>query len=146
MSKRLDINKAELALLKLALPAAEVRGLDNDATFPERVPANGLVILRDGTLTLEEVSLSPLTYHYELRSPVEIAAYSSAGATSSEALDAMVTPIGAAIGSDRNLGGLCDWLDAEPASTDDIAQSGARPAKGAIITLVASFDTTNPLS
>ncbi|WP_347270986.1 hypothetical protein [Rhizorhabdus histidinilytica] len=146
MSKRLDVNKAELALLKAALPGAEVKGLDNDAAFPDRVPPNGLVILRAGNPGEAEVTLSPLTYHWEHRSPVEVAAYSSATATNSEALDAMLVAIGAAVVADRTLGGLVDWLDVEPASPEDLAATGAKPAKGEIIMLVASYATTNPLN
>ena len=43
-----------------ALPAAALRG----EVLPERVPAEGLLILRDGDLGEPEVTLSPLCYHY----------------------------------------------------------------------------------
>jgi hypothetical protein len=35
--------------------------------LPERIPANGLIILRDGKPGEPEVTLSPLTYFYEHR-------------------------------------------------------------------------------
>jgi len=38
-----------------------------DAVLPERVPAAGLLILRDGEPGEPEVTLSPLRYHYEGR-------------------------------------------------------------------------------
>lgn len=146
MSKRLDVNKAELALLKAALPGADVKGLDNEAAFPDRIPANGLAVLREGSPGEPEVTLSPLTYHWDHRSPVEVAAYSSGASTNAEALDAMLAAIGDAVVADRTLGGLVDWLDVEPATPEDIAAIGAKPAKGEIIMLVASYATTNPLN
>jgi hypothetical protein len=42
-----------------ALPAANLRG----EVLPERVPANGLLTLRDGEPAEPEVTLSPLRYH-----------------------------------------------------------------------------------
>ena len=46
------------------LPATALRG----EVLPERVPAAGLVILRDGEPGEPEVTLSPLRYHYQRRS------------------------------------------------------------------------------
>ena len=43
----------------LALPATALRG----DVLPERVPAEGLLILRDGEPGEPEVILSPLAYH-----------------------------------------------------------------------------------
>ena len=42
-----------------ALPATALRG----EVLPERVPAGGLLILRDGEPGEPEVTLSPLAYH-----------------------------------------------------------------------------------
>ena len=44
-----------------ALPAIALRG----EVLPERVPAEGLLILRDGEPGDPEVTLSPLAYHYQ---------------------------------------------------------------------------------
>ena len=46
-----------------ALPATVLRG----DVLPERVPAEGLLILRDGEPGEPEVTLSPLAYHYQHR-------------------------------------------------------------------------------
>lgn len=43
------------------LPATALRG----DVLPERVPADGLLILRDGEPGEPEVTLSPLRYHYQ---------------------------------------------------------------------------------
>lgn len=46
-----------------ALPATVLRG----EVRPERVPADGLLILRDGEPGEPDVTLSPLAYHYQHR-------------------------------------------------------------------------------
>ena len=38
-----------------------------DEMLPERIPAAGLIILRDGQPGEPEVTLSPLRYHYQHR-------------------------------------------------------------------------------
>jgi hypothetical protein len=50
-----------------ALPATALRG----EVLPERVPAAGLLILRDGESGEPEVTLSPLRYHYQHRAEIE---------------------------------------------------------------------------
>jgi len=50
-----------------ALPATALRG----EVLPERVPAAGLLILRDGEPGEPEVTLSPLRYHYQHRAEIE---------------------------------------------------------------------------
>ena len=50
-----------------ALPATTLRG----EVLPERVPAEGLLILRDGEPGEPEVTLSPLRYHYQHRAEIE---------------------------------------------------------------------------
>lgn len=46
-----------------ALPATILRG----EVLPERIPTDGLLILRDGEPGDPEVTLSPLRYHYRAR-------------------------------------------------------------------------------
>ena len=50
-----------------ALSATNLRG----EVLPERMPAGGLLILRDGEPGEPEVTLSPLTYHYQHRAEIE---------------------------------------------------------------------------
>ena len=51
------------------VPGATVK---RDNVLPERLPAGGLLILRDGDTGAPEVTLSPLAYHYEHRTEIEV--------------------------------------------------------------------------
>jgi hypothetical protein len=77
--------------------------------LPERVPAAGLLILRDGDPGEPAVTLSPLRYHYQHRAEVE--AVVQAGTGRDGVFDVLAAGIGTALAADRTLGGLCDWAD-----------------------------------
>jgi len=89
---------AALHALLQALSATALRGV----VLPERVPAAGLLILRDGE---PEVTLSPLRYHYQHRAEIEAVVQ---GAARDTAFDTLCASIGMAIAADRTLGGLFD--------------------------------------
>ena len=87
-----------------------------DEVLPERIPAAGLIILRDGQPGEPEVTLSPLRYHYQHRAELEVVVQAGSGRAS--AFDDLNAAIGAALEADRTLGGVCDWIEPEaPAST-----------------------------
>ena len=104
-STRETILQALLAALQ-TVPATVLRG----EVLPERVPAEGLLILRDGKPGEPEVTLSPLAYHYQHRAEIEAVVQ---GAARDTAFDTLTASIGTALAADRTLGGLCDWVEAE---------------------------------
>ncbi len=142
-SKREQVIEAVKGLLVSALPDAEVkRNLDK----PERIPPGGLVIVRDGEPGEPDVLLSPLVYVYEHRLPIEIAAFASASLSREEALDEMLLAIGAAVAADRTLGGLCEFLDTEAPTSNDLETAGALSGRWAEAAIIAAYSTTNPLT
>jgi hypothetical protein len=111
--------------------------------LPERVPAAGLLILRDGEPGEPEVMLSPLTYHYQHRAEIEAVVQ---GADRDAAFDTLAAGVGTALAADRTLGGLCDWVEAEAPRPIDLAVEGATTLKAAIIPIVLHYATADPLS
>ncbi|KAB2883035.1 MAG: hypothetical protein F9K38_06710 [Pseudorhodoplanes sp.] len=142
-SRREQVLDALRALLVAALPDADVK---RNLAKPERIPPGGLVIMRDGEPGDPEVMLSPLTYVYTHRFPVEIAVYETASESREAVLDTLLGMIGTAIAADRTLGGLCDFLEAEAPSTDDIETAGAVAGRWADIAIIAVYGTTDPLN
>lgn len=114
-----------------------------DEVLPERLPAAGLIILRDGEPGEPEVTLSPLRYHYQHRAELEVVVQAGTGRTS--ALDDLITAIGAALVADRTLGGLCDWIEPEAPASVDLPVEGAAALKAAVITVVLQYTTADPL-
>ena len=110
---------AALHTLLQPLPATALRG----EVLPEREPAEGLLILRNGEPGAPEVTLSPLACHYQHRAGIE----------------AVVQ------GADRTLGGLCDWVEAEAPRPVDLPVEGAATLKAATIAVVLHYSTADPL-
>ncbi len=121
-----------------ALPATALRG----EVLPERVPAEGLLILREGEPGEPDVTLSPLTYHYQHRAEIEAVVQ---GADRDVAFDALCASIGAALAADRTLGGLCDWVEAEAPQPADLPVEGAASLKAAVISVSLFYTTRDPL-
>jgi hypothetical protein len=122
-----------------ALPATTLRG----DVLPERIPAAGLLILRDGDPGEPEVTLSPLRYHYQHRTEIEAIVQ---GASRDAAFDALISSVGTALAADRTLGGLCDWIEAEAPRPVDLPVEGAASLKAAVIPVVLHYSTDDPLA
>jgi hypothetical protein len=112
--------------------------------LPERIPATGLIILRDGKPGEPEVALSPLTYFYEHRAELEVV--TQAGAGRDALFDALTASIGTALAADRTLRGLCDWVEAEAPEPVDLPIEGAASLKAAVITVVLHYASPDPLA
>jgi hypothetical protein len=115
-----------------------------DEVLPERIPAAGLIILRDGQPSEPEVTLSPLRYHYQHRAELEVVIQAPNGRAS--AFDTLIAAIGTALEADRTLGGLCDWVEPEAPASVDLPIDGAAALKAAVITVVLHYTTTGPLA
>ena len=112
--------------------------------LPERIPATGLIILRDGKPGEPEVTLSPLTYFYGHRAELEVVI--QAGTGRDALFDVLTASIGAALAIDRTLGGLCDWVEAEAPEPVDLPIEGAAALKAAVIIVVLHYATQDPLT
>jgi hypothetical protein len=138
---RETILKALLAALQ-TVPGATILRED---VLPERIPAGGLLILRDGDPGTPEVTLSPRAYHYEHRGEVEVMVQGKTPVARAAAFDTLVQAIGAAISADRTLGGLCDWIEAQAPQPVDLPVEGAAALKAAIIPIILTYTTFDPL-
>lgn len=123
----------------MALPTSALRG----DVLLERVPPDGLLILRDGEPGEPEVTLSPLTYHYQHRAEIEAVIQ---GTDRDAAFDAFCASIGASIAADRTLGGLCEWIEAEAPRPVDLPVEGAASLKAAVIPVILHYTVADPLA
>jgi hypothetical protein len=115
-----------------------------DEVLPERIPAAGLIILRDGEPGEPEVTLSPLRYHYQHQAELEVVVQAGTGRAS--AFDELIANIGTTLEADRTLGGLCDWVEPEAPSSVDLPVEGAAALKAAVVTVVLHYTNTGPLA
>jgi len=138
-------SKRELVLAALHARLSELAApvLRGDV-LPERIPATGLVILRDGKPGAPEVTLSPLTHFCDLRAELEVVIQLGSGRNA--LFDALTGAIGMVLAADRTLGGLCDWVEAEAPKPVDLPIEGAAALKAAVIIVVLHYASPDPLS
>lgn len=123
-------------------PTASVR---RNEVLPEKVPAAGLVILRDGDPGEPEILLSPVSYMWRHRAPLDVVVGGAAQAARDDALDALLVAIGSVLDANRTLGGLVDYLEIGSPSFEIVPIEGAVPIKGAVVPVILHYETSSPL-
>ncbi len=141
-STRETILAALQARLVAGLAASPTVTVLRSEPLPVTIPANGLVILRDGNPGEPEATLSPLRWHYQHRAEVEVLVQVDGRA---DVFDAICVRIGAALAADRTLGGLCDWAEPEAPQPSDLPVEGAETIKAAVIAVMLHYSTADPL-
>jgi hypothetical protein len=131
---------AALHALLQAQPASVLRG----EVLLERIPAAGLLILRDGEPGEPAVTLSPLRYHFQHRAELE--AVVQAATARDAAFDSLAAGVGALLSADRTLRGLCDWVEADAPRPVDLPVEGAASLKAAVIPIVLHYASADPLA
>ncbi len=126
------------ALLAISGGATVMR----NAVMPERIPDAGLVILRDGTPGTPEVTLSPLRWHWQHRADLEVFLR---GSDLDDRFDTLTAAVGALLASDRTLGGICDWIEAEAPEPADLPVEGASSIRAAVLGITLHYTTADPL-
>lgn len=145
MSKRERIMAALFDLLRAKLDTNVQISVARDMVVPTDVPRQGLVILRDGNPGEPEVTMSPLTYHYEHRAEIEVMVQGDVE-TRIARFDALCGAIGAIVIADRTLGGACDWVEAQAPEFVDLPVEGAAAIRAATIPVMLHYSTTDPLN
>lgn len=132
------------ALHTLLQTIAGVTVLRNEIV-PQKIPANGLLILRDGNTGEPEVTLSPLSYYWNHRAVVEAVVQNGDQLQRDVALDQLYKKISAAVAGNNTLGGLCDRVVPQAPEPADLAIEGAAAIKGATIPILLIYATTDQL-
>lgn len=141
-TRREQILAALLARLQ-TIPSAAVK---REEPLPEKVPAAGLVILRDSDPGEPEVLLSPLTYMWQHRAEIEVIVQKAPAEAATAALDALLAEVGLVLSSDRSLSGLVDWIEWGAPRTRDLAIDGAAGLKAAVATVILHYASVDPLA
>lgn len=115
-----------------------------NSSIPERIPAEGCIIIRDGTPGEPEVLMSPPLYYYEHEAEVEIIVDRPASAREA-VFDALKRAVGSALDADRTLGGLCDYVVGEAPAPLTLPIDGADGFKAATIPVVLMYGSPDPL-
>ena len=108
-------------------------------TIPQRIPAGGLVVVRDGETVEETPILSPLAWQIEHRAEIEITVAGATPAARNTLLDALLMDIAAAITANRTLGSAVEWAQPGSASFEDVEFEGAAAARATTVPITLWF-------
>lgn len=142
MSRREDILASLVSILDTAL-TAKVR---RNEVLPEKVPAAGLVILRDGDPGEPDVTLNPRTEFYAHRVEFEVYVPSDPTGGGEAALDTLLGSIGMALRIDPSLGGLAENLTPSAPETGALGIEGAAPVLTARLIVTVEYLVSDPLT
>jgi hypothetical protein len=123
-----------------------IASVRRNEALPEKVPAAGLVIVRDGEPGEPEILLSPVSYLWRHRATLDVVVGTPAPAERDAALDALLIAIGEALEADPTLGGQVDLLEIGSPSFEIVPIEGAAPVKGAVVPVILHYETSSPLS
>jgi len=142
MSRREQILAALAAVLagQLAVPVRR------NEVLPEKVPAAGLVILRDGEPGEPDITLNPRTEFYAHRVELEVYVPRDPGGGGEAVLDQLLGAIGAALRVDETLGGLAENLTPSAPETGALALEGAPPVLTGRIIVTIEYLVSDPLT
>jgi hypothetical protein len=138
--------EAILSALFVTLSTNLTSTVRRNEALPEKLPTTGLVVLRDGDPGEPEILLSPLSYSWRHRAPLDVVVGGGTQAERDAALDTLLTSIGTALEQDRTLGGLVDFLEIGLPSFETVPFDGAAPFKGAVVPVILHYETSSPLS
>ena len=142
-------SRAEQVLdaLKALLETIPDAVVERNSVLPEKVPAAGLIILRDGDPGEPEQTLGGFgNAYYQHAVELEVYVEASDAAARDAAFDALLQQIGTALEADPTLGGLVFGLTygrPEPAIE---AIAGAPAIKTATLTVTVDYESDAPLS
>jgi len=142
-------SKAEQVLegVKALLETIPDAAVERNSVLPEKVPAGGLIILRDGDPGEPEQALGGFGNAY-YQHAVEIEVYVEDGDATvrDAAFDALLQQIGAALEAEPTLGGLAFGVTYRRPEPSIEAIAGAPAIKSATLSVTIDYETSAPLS
>ena len=117
-----------------------------NTAMPERIADHAMAILRDGEMGEPEVSLSPLTYHWQHQVAIELFVADPDANTRDARMDGLLVELAALIDLDRTLGGVIEYAEIGPPKFDELAPDGTSGIKACLLPVVLHYSSTGPLN
>ena len=116
-----------------------------NAALPERIADHAMAILRDGEMGEPEVSLSPLTYHWQHQVAIELFVADPDASARDAGMDGLLTELASLIEADRTLGGVIEYAEIGPPKFDELAPEGTSGIKACLLPVVLHYSSPGPL-
>ena len=142
-------SKAEQILdaLKALFETVPGTRVERNTALPEKIPAGGLIVLRDGDPGEPEQALGGFgSAYYSHRIEVEVYVQEGEAAARDAAFDALLQEIGTALEADPTLGGLAFGMTYGRPAVDAEAIEGAAAIKSGTLAVAVDYETDAPLA
>ena len=117
-----------------------------NAALPERIADHAMAILRDGEMGEPEVSLSPLTYHWQHQVAIELFVADPDTSTRDSRMDGLLTELAFLIETDRTLAGVVEYAEIGQPKFDELAPEGTSGIKACLLPVLLHYSSAGPLS
>lgn len=117
-----------------------------NAALPERIADHAMAILRDGEMGEPDVSLSPLTYHWQHQVAIELFVADPDASAREARMDGLLTELASLIEADRTLGGVIEYAEIGPPKFDELAPEGTSGIKACLLPVVLHYSSSGPLN
>jgi hypothetical protein len=104
-----------------------------------------LVILRDGELGEPEVTLSPITYHWQHEASVEIFIANAEAVERDARMDTLLVQLGVVLAANPSLGGAVDFCSAGVLTLEDLPIEGTAGIKTCVLPLILHYSSASAL-
>ena len=117
-----------------------------NTALPERIADHAMTILRDGEMGEPEVSLSPLTYHWQHQVAIELFVADPDTSTRDARMDGLLTELATLIETDRTLAGVVEYAEIGQPKFDELAPEGTSGIKACLLHVVLHYSSAGPLN
>ena len=117
-----------------------------NAFLPERLSEHAMAVLRDGEMGEPEVSLSPLTYHWQHQVAIELFVADPDASERDKRMDGLLVELAALIEADRTLDGVIEYAEIGPPKFDELAPDGVSGIKACLLPVVLHYSSSGPLN
>ena len=93
-----------------------------------------------------EVSLSPLTYHWQHQVAIELFVADPDASTRDSRMDGLLTELASLIEADRTLAGVVEYAEIGQPKFDELAPEGTSSIKACLLPVVLHYSSAGPLS
>jgi hypothetical protein len=132
-----------IKVLLITVPNAKV---ERNTAVPEKIPAGGLIVLRDGDPGEPETALGGFgSVYYSHNIEIELYAEDGDATTRDAAFDTLVQSIGTVLEADPTLSGLAFGMSYGRPEIDTETVAGAPAIKTGTIIVTVEYETNSPL-
>ena len=117
-----------------------------NAALPERIADHAMAILRDGEMGEPEVSLSPLTYHWQHQVAIELFVADPDASTRDSRMDGLLTELATLIETDRTLAGVVEYAEIGQPKFDELAPEGTSGIEACLLPVILHYSSSGSLN